>query len=216
MYITNILGLLGMISSLCFKVPCFGVASASYIFIKLLQPLIRYWRGKGLRTVVYLDDGLRRVAIYSSAVEPSLLVRNTLECAGFIVHPAKVNWEPTQRLVWLGFVIDLCLGQIEVPPEMIASSQDALTQTRPARYSQARRLASIIGQIISMGLAIGPVSRFMIRSLYALSESRLAWCDQLMISPEARDEMDFLGTKPNRVQIIPNLALSLASEGGLQ
>ena len=59
------------------------------------------------------------------------------------------------------------------------------------RYVQARRLASIIGQIIAMGLAIGPISRFMTRCLYALLESRQTWCDQLLLSPEARDEIVF-------------------------
>ena len=108
-----------------------------------------------------LDDGLCAGATSSSLVEASLLVCNTLECAGCIVHPTKCNWEPTQPLVWLGFVIDLFLGQIEVSLEKIATLQDTLTQTRPARYVQARMLASIIGQIIFKGLAICSVSRFM-------------------------------------------------------
>ena len=42
-----------------------------------------------------------------------------------------------------------------------------------------------------MGLAIGPVSRFMTRSLYAALETRQAWCDLLGLSPEARAELRF-------------------------
>ena len=64
---------------------------------------------------MYLDDGLCAATDYSSAVKASLLVQETLDCAGFVVHPSKCIWEPTQRLVWLGFVIDVALGQIEVP-----------------------------------------------------------------------------------------------------
>ena len=100
---------------------------------------------------------------------------------------------PTQRLhvVWLGFVIDVALGRIEVPQEKIVSLQGLLRQVRLVRYVQARRLASIIGQIISMELAISPMSRFMTRRLYALLESRQAWCEQLLLSSKARDEMYF-------------------------
>ena len=49
----------------------------------------------------------------------------------------------------------------------------------------ARSLASMVGRIISMGI------RFMTRSLYALLESRQAWCGMLTLSEEARGELDF-------------------------
>ena len=105
-------------------------------FTKLLRPLVRNWRAKGLRIVMYLDDGLCIVAGYSSAVEASLLVRSTLDCAGFVSHPTKSKWEPTQRLVWLGFIIDLRTGQIEVTQEKIASLQEVLGKLRPATCVQ--------------------------------------------------------------------------------
>ena len=42
-----------------------------------------------------------------------------------------------------------------------------------------------------MGLAIGPVSRFMTRSMYALLETRQSWGDVLEIGPEAHQELEF-------------------------
>ena len=45
-----------------------------YIFAKLLCPLVQYWRAKGLRIAVLLDDGLCAVADYPTAVEASLLL----------------------------------------------------------------------------------------------------------------------------------------------
>ena len=104
----------------------FGLASACYIFIKLLCPLVAYWRSKGLKTVVYLDDGLCAITDYAAAVKASLLVRETLDRAGFAVQPAKCIWDPTQRLVWLGFVIYVALGRTEVRQEKIVSLQGLL------------------------------------------------------------------------------------------
>ena len=42
-----------------------------------------------------------------------------------------------------------------------------------------------------MGLAFGTVTRFMTRSLYAVLESRMAWCEVLPLSDEALEELEF-------------------------
>lgn len=39
--------------------------------------------------------------------------------------------------------------------------------------------------------AVGPVSRFMTRSLYTVLESRVAWCELLTLSSEAQEELRF-------------------------
>ena len=41
-----------------FTVLPFGLSTACYAFTKLLRPLVRHWRSKGLKIVVDLDDGL--------------------------------------------------------------------------------------------------------------------------------------------------------------
>ena len=90
-----------------FTVLPFGLASACYIFTKLVRPLVGYWRRKGLRTVVYLDDGLCAVTGEERACEASALVQSTLENSGFVANVEKSKWTPTRRLQWLGFVLDL-------------------------------------------------------------------------------------------------------------
>ena len=44
--------------SIVFTVLPFGLSLACYIFTKILRPVVHYWRAKGLRALVYLDDGL--------------------------------------------------------------------------------------------------------------------------------------------------------------
>jgi hypothetical protein len=99
-----------------FTVLPFGLSSACYIFTKIVRPLVGYWRGKGLRIVVYLDDGHCAVAGEECAWQASTLVQETLERAGFVANVAKSIWTPTKRLQWLGFVLDLDKGHIEIPP----------------------------------------------------------------------------------------------------
>lgn len=36
----------------------FGLATAGYIFSKVLRVLVKYWRGQGHKVIMYLDDGI--------------------------------------------------------------------------------------------------------------------------------------------------------------
>lgn len=174
-----------------FTVLPFGLSTACYIFTKLLRPLVRYWRMRGIRITLYIDDGLAVVNDHQKAVEASAFVRATLDNAGFTHHPEKSNWVPVQRLTWLGFVIDMCKGQLEVPQEKILALKSMVQEALHKHTISARYLASMTGKIISMGLAIGPISRFMSRALYAVLHSRQAWSEHLELSPEAQAELAF-------------------------
>ena len=174
-----------------FTVLPFGLSSACYMFTKLVRPLVRYWRARGYRIVVYLDDGVCAVSGKETAIEASQFVQDILAKAGFVAHPTKSNWEPVQRLQWLGFVIDTAHGHIEVPSDKIASLRQRIEQAVSSDLVPTKLLASIIGRIISMGLGIGPISRFMTRSMYTVLEARQAWCELLRLSPEAQDELSF-------------------------
>ena len=152
----------------------FGLSTACYIFIKAVRPLAWYWRTRGLRILVYLDDGLCPVSGEQAAVEASQLVQRILEMVGFVTPPEKSIWQPMQCLTWLGFVVDVALGQIEVLQGKIETLRDILSKVLLAPRIHAKTLASIIGQVISMSLAFGSVGRFRTRSLYTVLESRWA------------------------------------------
>ena len=50
-----------------------------------------------------------------------------------------------------------------------------------------------------MCLAIGPVTRLMTRGMYSLLNQRVAWCDFLQVTAEARKEVEFWCTEITRV-----------------
>ena len=171
-----------------FVVLPFGLATVCYLFTKLLRPLTKYWRGQGLRVIIYLDDGIVSINGKEAAGRASQQVRGDLQRAGLIEHTDKCIWTPTQCLNWLGFDIDLARGMVQVPLEAVCNQiGDALqSKTLPARS-----LASITGKLISMSIALGPVTRLMTRGLYALINIHNSWCHTLTISPEAIKELQF-------------------------
>jgi len=124
------------------------------------------------------------VAGHQRTADVSKLVHSTLTQVGFLVHPVKSKWQPTQHLQWFGFVIDLALSQLEVPREKLAALQQQIIP--------AWQLASAVGKIISIGLTIGLVSCFMTHvRMYAILESKHACCKLLTLSLEAQDELRF-------------------------
>ena len=174
-----------------FTVLPFGLATACYAFTKLLRPLVKYWRAQGLRVILYLDDGIVAVSGRQAAIEVSDKVRQDLAKAGLVENMAKSKWQPSQKTAWLGFELDLGAGQISIPQEKIIALSSLLKSTLHCKQIKAKLLASIIGKIISMALGLGPVSRLMTRSLYALLNSRHYWCEPLTIPHEARQELLF-------------------------
>lgn len=73
---------------------------------------------------------------------------------------------------WLGFDIDLGVSQISVPQDKSRSLKTQLQVAAVKTQIKAKFLASITGKIISMSIAMGPVTRSMTRSMYALLNTR--------------------------------------------
>ena len=71
----------------------FGLSTACYVFTKLLRPLVKYWRAKGRRVVVYIDDGIGAASTLQEAVEHSTAIQADLGDAGFVL---KSKLDPHQ------------------------------------------------------------------------------------------------------------------------
>ena len=81
----------------------FGLSSAPYVFTKMMRPSVCLWRSKGIKAIVYLDDGIVSSQNESSAKASTAWVRDTLDKAGWVCNETKSVWVPTQELCWLGF-----------------------------------------------------------------------------------------------------------------
>ena len=68
----------------------FGLSVGPYIFSKVMRPLVKYWRSKAIRIVVYLDDGISAAKCQGN----SLLVRSDLFKSGFVASKDKCHWVP--------------------------------------------------------------------------------------------------------------------------
>ena len=78
-----------------------------------------------------------------------------------------------------------------VPARRLLVSQKKLQRLAQGGKPTARTLASLVGTIISMGLALGPVARMRTRSIYSVINKASFWDQKVSLSAEALNETKF-------------------------
>ena len=108
----------------------FGLSTACFVFTKFMWPLVKYWRSKGLRTVLYLDEGIVAVKGKKNADQESSPVIQDLTKAGLIANDAKLQWTPVKKLTWLGFEIEIERGILSVLEQKLRNLTSQLRKSQ--------------------------------------------------------------------------------------
>ena len=125
-----------------------------YGLLRIHETLTTYWHSKGIRAVLYIDDGIVVFsALELAAGNPVAQVREDIGKAGLTLNVQKSCFSPSQQGIWLGFVLDFEKGKIFIEEKMVAliGSIDGLLASHQMVHV---RLYSVVGQIISMSWAI--------------------------------------------------------------
>ena len=128
---------------------------------------------------MYLDDGFGCHREYDKAFEMSRQVHVDMVSSGFIPKAEKSMWIPCQILEFLGLYMNCELGTIHVPTRRINKISETIQKIQhfvgQNLSIKVRRIASLVGQIISMSLVIGSVFQIMNRSLSIDILSSASW-----------------------------------------
>ena len=115
----------------------FGLASACYVFTKILRPFTKRWRGRGIKAIIYIDDGIAASRSFEIAKSVRELVRHDLLSAGFVINNEKSDFNPKTKGKWLGTVIDTRELTFTIPQEKIAKLlEDITTYLKPGLFDQ--------------------------------------------------------------------------------
>ena len=174
----------------------FGLATSGYIFSKITREIVNYWRGKGFKIIMYLDDGLGGATCYEEALSTSKIIKSDLEQFGFHIAQEKCIWTPVQKLDWLGFTWNFTEGTLRITTKRIEKLKDFLASLIEKYNSgivlfKVRFIASIVGQIISTRAMLGDQSRLRTRYTYECILNRINWNSVIMISKEVFGECRF-------------------------
>ena len=171
----------------------FGLAIAPWAFTKIMRQLVSRWRGMNIRVLPYLDDFLFMASTSSEASALAEFIQTEFRTLGLDVNYEKSVVNPTQRIEQLGMMVDTVRGVFEVPArrwDNLQVSIRILLSTKRHRVP-VRQLASCVGKIISMKIALGPVVQLYTRYLYQVVESAPSWFSFVPVSPLAIEELEF-------------------------
>ena len=107
----------------------------------------------------YIDDSIYLEDTKQLAEVATLHATHLLTRLGFVPHPTKSVFEPTQNLEFLGFLLNSLTMQVKLPPRkterLIHYCQRVLSTT----FLSIRDLASLIGSLVSTfpGVQFGPL-----------------------------------------------------------
>ena len=178
-----------------FLVLPFGLSTACYLFTKLTRPLVKKWRSEGKQVIMYLDDGLGIVSEFDLCKTVADEVKRDLILSGFVPKSEKSLWEPTRRLVWLGTCIDTEFGFYKIPDQRINKILDTISNIQACLATRKtvhmRKVASLVGQIISMYSVIGNIAYLMTKHLTIDINASLSWYSYIKLSEASVEQLLF-------------------------
>ena len=107
---------------------------------------------KGIDILPYLDELLFLITGCEACRQLARMVEYDMRRAGLSINEEKSDGVPSQERIHLGFVVNLSEGLFKVPIhrwEALNASATSILSSKGLRV-QARKLASLVGTVISM------------------------------------------------------------------
>lgn len=137
-----------------FRILPFGLASAPYIFTKIMKPVVSSLRERGFFSVVYLDDFLLMAPSYEGCLRNIAETARLLSSLGFIINKDKSMFSPSQLCRFLGFLIDSVNFSVSIPPDKRSKLLEMTSSFLNMSSCKIRVFASYIGSLISVCPAV--------------------------------------------------------------
>ncbi|XP_028394531.1 uncharacterized protein LOC114518732 [Dendronephthya gigantea] len=145
----------------CFTCLPMGLSSSPRIFTKVMKPVFATLRSKfGHTCLGYIDDSLYIEDTYEDCHTATLHAVRLISSLGFMVHPDKSVFIPTQCIEYLGF----SLNSVCMTVTLTSLKREKLLLLcqkfqQPNTLHTIRRVASLIGSLVSSfpGVEFGPL-----------------------------------------------------------
>ena len=177
-----------------FTVFPFGLSTAPYLFTKLLVPLKKKWRSQGISNFIFIDDGIVKSHNHETSLNAVSVIREDLRLSGFLVNEDKSVWSPCQVIEWLGSIVNSSTG-IFLPSERrvnkILQDLSFFFSATDNYFFQVRKVANLVGQIISLSFFFGDIVYLMTRNLYRSIAQAHSWNDSICLNAASWSDLQF-------------------------
>ena len=94
-----------------FRAPCFSLSMAPQVFTRVMAPVSTILHTLGVRLRRYLDDRLVQASSREEVLQALSVVLSLCRELGIVVNPEKSNFVSSQRVQYLGTVLDSLRGR---------------------------------------------------------------------------------------------------------
>lgn len=154
----------------------FGLATAPWLFTKLMKPVIARLRAMGVRCVIYLDDLILMADTRALASEHAKVVTQLFCTLGLRVNVEKSELRPSRVRKFLGFHINTKSMVLQLPPKRLGDlkrqCRRLLVMAEKGRLTTPRQLAGVLGRLNWAADAVMPARLFSSGLLHMMLQGR--------------------------------------------
>ena len=126
-----------------------GLSSSPRIFTKVLKPVFAALRSQyGHNCSGYIDDSFYTKDTNETCQESTLHAVDLFTKLGFVGHPTKSSLIPSQKLEFLGFLLNSQSMTVSLIPKKIAKVITLCQKYLGNREFPIREIASLIGTLV--------------------------------------------------------------------
>lgn len=171
----------------------FGLCTAPFVFTKILKPVLKVLRTKGIICIAYLDDLLIISQTKENAQKDVDFVKTLLMELGFIINNIKSNLVPVQKCLYLGFVFDSVIGEMSLPVKKRENIVKQILEIVAKKQCSILVLAKLIGKLVAAGPATKYgwvyLKRLEMAKFRALTAANNSYNRKIVISPSIINDL---------------------------
>ena len=126
-----------------------GLTHSPRVFTKLLKPVFSDLRSKGHTSSAYIDDSCLQESTYSKCKQNIKDTVTLMDSLGLTVHPEKSVLEPTQQIIFLGFLLCSVTMTVRLPPERCLEIIHLCNNTIKEKRVTIRKFSKLIGKLVA-------------------------------------------------------------------
>ena len=168
-----------------------GIIDAAHIFTSITDPLMSHLQLGGARSNIYIDDLLSLASSYEKGLAQDKFIQEFFLLGGWVFKPSKSSGVPSQRVKYLGLIINSLTMKFEIPPDKMTRLTEKAKYLLSLRRVLVKDVASWVGLLQSCRLAIGPVVSIMCRSLYDCIQNAKTWFSYIVLSPLSVSQLEW-------------------------
>ena len=132
----------------------FGLASAPFVFTKIMRPVISLLRSKGFKSVNYLDDFLLLGPSERACVRNVMATCAVLFSLGFLFSAQKCRFPPSTCCEFLGFEFNSVSMRMSLPANKRSALARLINKMAKQRSCTIRQYAQFLGSLAAACPAI--------------------------------------------------------------